>query len=126
MTARYLIDTDWVIHYLNAQPAVVAHPDRHPNDPRNKRLPPLFRQRKQPNKPYAGALQERFRKRSSRMQRSDLPESQLARVIPIKITAPPNATTMEPIMPPPGQTICPSHTSDTQLAASRLAGWPLG
>src|SRR5689334_14345297 len=24
MTAAYLVDTDWVIHYLNGQPAVVA------------------------------------------------------------------------------------------------------
>lgn len=27
MMARYLVDTDWVIHYLNAQPAIVARLD---------------------------------------------------------------------------------------------------
>ena len=27
MTLRYLVDTDWVIHYLHAHPAIVARLD---------------------------------------------------------------------------------------------------
>ncbi len=38
-----------------------------------QRLQPPFRHRKQPNKPYGGALHKRFRKHFRPMQRSDLP-----------------------------------------------------
>lgn len=30
--ARYLVDTDWVIHYLNAQPAIIARLDAYRDD----------------------------------------------------------------------------------------------